>query len=169
MLKMRAHAVRGLERDALDPFVNLTMGRTEWLDNDLDAALPWIERSIELSPNYAFAIYNSALVGTLLGDGKSGETRVTKAIALSPIDPLNYAMLATRALSHAVGGDFVSASDWAASAVRSPNAHVRDLCNRSLRARIERQQPEGTALRGTAAPAETRLQQVRLLEVLSVS
>ena len=70
MLKMRAHAVRGLERDALDPFVNLTMGRTEWLDNDLDAALPWIERSIELSPNYAFAIYNSALVGTLLGDGE---------------------------------------------------------------------------------------------------
>lgn len=125
MLKMRAHAVRGLERDALDPFVNLTMGRTEWLDNDLDAALPWIERSIELSPNYAFAIYNSALVGTLLGDGKSGETRVTKAISLSPIDPLNYAMLATRALSHAVGGDFVSASDWAASAVRSPNAHVQ--------------------------------------------
>lgn len=122
---MRAHAVRGLELDALDPFVNLTMGRTEWLDNDLDAALPWIERSIELSPNYAFAIYNSALVGTLLGDGKSGETRVTKAISLSPIDPLNYAMLATRALSHAVGGDFVSASDWAASAVRSPNAHVQ--------------------------------------------
>ncbi len=82
MLKMRAHAVRGLELDALDPFVNLTMGRTEWLYNDLDAALPWIERSIELSPNYAFAIYNSALVGTLLGDGKSGEARVAKAAAL---------------------------------------------------------------------------------------
>ena len=84
MLKMRAHAVRGLELDALDPFVNLTMGRTEWLDNDLDAALPWIERSIELSPNYAFAIYNSALVGTLLGDGKSGETRVSQSNRLEP-------------------------------------------------------------------------------------
>ncbi len=69
--------------------------------------------------------YNSALVGTLLGDGKSGETRVTRAISLSPIDPLNYAMRATRALSHAVGGDFVSASEWATCAVRSPNAHVQ--------------------------------------------
>ncbi len=125
MLKMRAHAVRGLELDALDPFVNLTMGRTEWLDSDLDAALPWMERSIELSPNYAFAIYNSALVGTILGDGKSAEMRVTKAISLSPIDPLNYAMLATRALSHAVRGDYTAAADWTARAVRSPNAHVQ--------------------------------------------
>jgi len=124
-LKMRQHAVSGMELDAFDPFVNLTMGRTEWLDGDLDAALPWMERSIDLSPNYAFAIYNSALVGTLLGDGVSGETRVTKAIFLSPIDPLNYAMLATRSLSHAVRGDFVTAAEWAARAVRSPNAHVQ--------------------------------------------
>ena len=122
---MRLHAVRGMELDALDPFVNLTMGRTEWLNGDLDAALPWMERSIELSPNYAFAIYNSALVGTLLGDGDNGETRVTKAISLSPIDPLNYAMLATRALSHAVRGDFAPAAEWASRAVRSPNAHVQ--------------------------------------------
>lgn len=123
--KMRLHALRGLELDAFDPFVNLTMGRTEWLNGDLDAALPWMERSIELSPNYAFAIYNSALIGTLLGDGGSGETRVSKAISLSPIDPLNYAMLATRALSHAVRGDFISAAEWSARAVRSPNAHVQ--------------------------------------------
>ncbi|MGB9163718.1 MAG: transcriptional regulator, partial [Rhodomicrobium sp.] len=65
-----------MEIDPLDPFVNLTMGRTEWLTGNLEAALPWMERSIALSPNYAFAIYNSALVGTLLGDGENSEARV---------------------------------------------------------------------------------------------
>ena len=27
----RLHAINGMEIDPLDPFVNLTMGRTEWL------------------------------------------------------------------------------------------------------------------------------------------
>jgi TolB-like protein len=123
--KMRLHAMAGLELDPLDPFVNLTMGRTEWLTGDLEAALPWMERSISLSPNYAFAIYNSALVGALLGDGENSETKVTRAISLSPIDPLNYAMLATRALSNSVRGNYSAAAEWAERAVRSPNAHIQ--------------------------------------------
>src|SRR5258706_16154937 len=113
-----------MELGPLDPFVNLTMGRSEWLAGDLEAGLPWMERSISLSPNYAFALYNSALVGTLLGDGENNEKRVAKAISLSPIDPLNYAMLATRALPHAIRGDLAVAAEWAERAVRSPNAHI---------------------------------------------
>lgn len=123
--KTRLHAINGMEIDPLDPFVNLTMGRTEWLTGNLEAALPWMERSIALSPNYAFAIYNSALVGTLLGDGENSEARVIRAISLSPIDPLNYAMLATRALTHSVRGNYIAAAEWAERAVRSPNAHIQ--------------------------------------------
>lgn len=122
-LKTRTHAAKAMELNSLDPFVNLTMGRSEWLAGDLEA-LPWMERSISLSPNYAFALYNSALVGTLLGDGENNEKRVAKAISLSPIDPLNYAMLATRALTYAIRGDFAVAAEWAERAVRSPNAHI---------------------------------------------
>lgn len=121
----RSHAVKSMELDPLDPFVNLTMGRVEWLSGNLDGSLPWMERSIALSPNYAFAIYNSALVGTILGDGASNEGKVAKAISLSPIDPLNYAMLATRALTHCVRGNHETAAEWADRAVRSPNAHVQ--------------------------------------------
>ena len=121
----RAHATKCMELDPLDPFVNLTMGRAEWLSGDLDAGLSWIERSISLSPNYAFAIYNSALIGTLLGDGENNEMRVARAILLSPIDPLNYAMLATRALTHVIRGNHEMAAEWADRAVRSPNAHVQ--------------------------------------------
>lgn len=121
----RRYAERSMELDPLDPFINLTMGRVEWIAGRLEAGLSWMERSISLSPNYAFAIYNSALVGTLLGDGEVNEVRVTKAIALSPIDPLSYAMLATRALTYAVRGDFQTAADWANRAVQSPNAHIQ--------------------------------------------
>jgi len=121
----RIHADKSMELDPLDPFVNLTMGRAEWLFGRLEESLAWMERSIALSPNYAFAIYNSALVGTLMGEGETNEVRVTKAIALSPIDPLSYAMLATRALTYAVRGDFTKAASWADQAVRAPNAHIQ--------------------------------------------
>jgi TolB-like protein len=123
--RTRAHAVKGMELDPLDPFVNLTMGRAEWLSGNLEASLPWIERSISLRPSYAFAIYNSALVGTLLGEGEINEAKVSKAISLSPIDPLNYAMLATRALTHVIRGNYETAAIWGERAVRSPNAHVQ--------------------------------------------
>lgn len=122
--KAKAHAIKGLELDPLDPFVNLTMGRSEWLAGDLEVGQSWMERSVSLRPNYAFAIYNSALVGTLLGEGDTSEQKVAKAILLSPIDPLNYAMLATRALTHAIRGDLKLAAEWSDSATRSPNAHV---------------------------------------------
>lgn len=121
----RTHAMKGLEIDPLDPFVNLTMGRVEWLSGNLEESLPWMERSISLRPNYAFAIYNSALVGTLMGEGEANEKRVVRAISLSPIDPLNYAMLATRALTYSVRGDYETAAMWADRAVLSPNAHVQ--------------------------------------------
>jgi DNA-binding winged helix-turn-helix (wHTH) protein/tetratricopeptide (TPR) repeat protein len=123
--KARGHADRGMELDPLDPFVNLTMGRVEWIAGKLETSLGWIERSISLSPNYAFAIYNSALVGTLLGEGEANEARVMKAIVLSPIDPLSYAMLATRALTYAVRSDYPAAAEWANRAVQSPNAHIQ--------------------------------------------
>jgi hypothetical protein len=46
------------------------------------------------------------------------------AMALSPLDPLYYAMSATRALSHIVSGDEDDAAVWAEKAARSPGAHV---------------------------------------------
>jgi TolB-like protein len=121
----RLHALKGLELDPLDPFVNLTMGRADWLSGDLESSAPWIERAISLNPNFALAIYNSALVGTLIGDGESNEPKIVRAIALSPIDPMNYAMLATRALTHTVRGEHMAAVEWADRAVRAPNAHVQ--------------------------------------------
>lgn len=58
------------------------------------------------------------------GEGQQSEENTAKAISISPIDPLNYAMLATRALSHFVRGDDQTVVEWADCAIRAPNAHV---------------------------------------------
>lgn len=118
------HAERGMELDPLDPFANLTVGRAAMLLGDMDSALSWFDRSVQLNPNYAMAIYNGALVNAIKGAGQESEQGAMKAIALSPVDPLHYAMLTTRALSHIVRGDYAAAIGWAERGARAPNAHT---------------------------------------------
>ena len=96
----RRFAERGLELDPLDPFVNFTMGRTYWLEGDLETSLSWLERATDISPNYAQGMYARAWTEALSGKATDGRTHIDLAMRLSPLDPLYYAMLATRAFSH---------------------------------------------------------------------
>jgi TolB-like protein len=120
----RCCAERGLALDALDPFVNFTMGRSYWLAGDLDDSLSWLERATSISPNYAHGIYARAWTEAIAGDAAQGRMHVDLAMRLSPIDPLYYAMLATRAFTHMVAGEDAEAADWAERGARSPGAHV---------------------------------------------
>ena len=117
-------AVRGLELDPMDPFVNFTMGRTFWLEGDLEGSLVWLERATSISPSYAQGLYARAWTESLAGRGVEGRRHVDFAMRLSPIDPLYYAMLATRAFTHMVMGEYAEAAEWAERAARSPGAHV---------------------------------------------
>ena len=123
-LLARRFAERGWELDPLDPFVNFTMGRTYWLTGDLDSSLSWLERATDVSPNYAQGIYARAWTEALAGRALEGRRHVDLAMRLSPIDPLHYAMLGTRAFTHMVLGEDAAAADWAERAARSPGAHV---------------------------------------------
>lgn len=120
----RQFAERAMEHDPLDPFVNFVMGRSFWLKGDLDNSLGWLERSTQISPNYAQGIYARAWTEALSGDGAKSRENVDLAMQLSPLDPLYYAMLGTRSLSHMVDGDNEEAALWADKAARSPGAHV---------------------------------------------
>jgi TolB-like protein/Tfp pilus assembly protein PilF len=120
----RRFALRGLELDPVDPFVNFTMGRTFWLEGDLETSLVWLERATAISPNYAQGIYARAWTESLAGRGLEGRRSVDLAMRLSPLDPLYYAMLATRAFTHMLTGEFAEAAAWAERAARSPGAHV---------------------------------------------
>ncbi len=120
----RRFAERGLELDPLDPFVNFAMGRTYWLEGDLETSLGWLERATDLSPNYAQGIYARAWTEALAGRASDGRRHVDLAMRLSPLDPLHYAMQATRAFTHMVVGEDTEAAQWAERGARSPGAHV---------------------------------------------
>lgn len=120
----RRFAERGLELDPLDPFVNFTMARTYWLEGDLDTSLSWLERATDISPHYAQGIYARAWTEALAGRAADGRQHVDLAMRLSPLDPLHYAMLATRAFTHMVLSEDAEAAHWAERGARSPGAHV---------------------------------------------
>ena len=120
----RRSAERALELDSLDPFANFTMGRSYWLEGDLDASLGWLERATTICPNYAQGMYARAWTEALAGSASEGRGHVDLAMRLSPIDPLYYAMMATRCFTHMVLGQDEEAADWADRAARSPGAHV---------------------------------------------
>ena len=119
----RRCAERGVELDPFDPFVNFTMGRSFWLAGDLENGLSWLQRATTLSPNFAQGLYSRALMETLTGHWREGRQHADLAQRLSPLDPLFYAMLGTRAFSHIAEGDDAEAASWAERAARAPGAH----------------------------------------------
>jgi TolB-like protein len=120
----RDYAQRGVDIDPLDPFVNFTMGRTYWLDGDLDRSLSWLERATSLSPNYAQGIYAQAWTELMADTTVSARQHVDLAMQLSPLDPLYYAMLSLRGLTYIAAGDDQSGAEWAERGARAPGAHA---------------------------------------------
>ena len=124
MTLARRHAEHGLERDDLDPFVSFNMGRSFWLEGDLEQSLSWLERATELSPSYAQGLYSRAWADTLSGRAAQGHESINSAMSLSPLDPLLYAMLGTRAMAFCISGQYGEAAKWADKAAHSPGAHI---------------------------------------------
>jgi TolB-like protein len=120
----RLSAERALELDAADPFANLVFGRSFWLSGNLAGSLPWIERALLLNPNYAQADYAHAFADALMCRGEDGQRHADRAMTLSPIDPMSYAMMGSRALSHAVRGEYAAAAHWSERAALAPNSHI---------------------------------------------
>jgi len=120
----RRSAETALALDPLDPFCNLVLGRTCWLTGDLEGALPWLDRAVDLNPNYAQGKYAGAWTRTLLGEGRTGRELVAAAEALSPLDPLLYGMRGVRAFSHMILDEPEEAALWGERAARTPRAHA---------------------------------------------
>ncbi|WP_230293896.1 winged helix-turn-helix domain-containing protein [Croceicoccus sp. Ery5] len=119
----RAAAERAVALDPLDPFVNLVMGRVQWIEGDLDGSLAWLARSTKLSPNYAQAVYVSGLTQTLTGAADPAIDNLDLALGLSPLDPLRYGMLSSRGMANILSGNLEEAIRWSEMAVHSPGAH----------------------------------------------
>jgi hypothetical protein len=74
--------------------------------------------------NYAQGIYARGWAESLAERSIEGRKHVDLAMRLSPLDPLHYAMVGTRAFIHMMQGEDTEAADWAERAARAPGAHV---------------------------------------------
>ena len=116
-------ASRALQIDPQDPFASFNMGRALWLEGDVYGGITWLDRALIVNPNYAQCYYTMGLTRLLSGSADLAQGATDKAIHLSPLDPLLYAMLSTKALSHIANEDFAAAGMLAEKAVHVPGAH----------------------------------------------
>ena len=110
--------------DDRDPAAHWAMGRALWLRGQPDQAVVELDKTVDLSPNFALGHYTLAFVGSQSGDPRAAMESSDRSRHLSPFDPLMFAMMATRALAHFRMGQYEEAADWAVKAVARPNAHV---------------------------------------------
>jgi hypothetical protein len=77
-----------------------------------------------LSPNFAQGIYARAWTETMAGNALDARRHVDLAMRLSPLDPLYYAMLSSRGLTHIAQGEDAASAEWTERGARAPGAHV---------------------------------------------
>ncbi|MES0882777.1 winged helix-turn-helix domain-containing tetratricopeptide repeat protein [Roseibium sp. SCP14] len=119
----RRAAERAIELDPMDPFANFSMGRSLWLVGDLNGAQGWLKRSTSLSPSFAQGFYARAWTEMVSCCSETGRKLSDQARNLSPLDPLLYGMLGTRALCLMMEDRNEEAAMWADRAANAPGAH----------------------------------------------
>lgn len=119
----RRFAEISIELDPVDPFCNFTLGRAHWLRGDPEAGMPWIDRSVELSPNFAQGFYAHGWADVMAGRSADALKQLETAVTLSPLDPFLYAMQAARGLAYLQLEDNDNAVLWAEKGARAPGAH----------------------------------------------
>jgi DNA-binding SARP family transcriptional activator/TolB-like protein len=120
-------AGQSLSADDRDPAAHWAMGRALWLQGEPGEAIAELERSVDLSPSFALGHYTLGFVYAQSGDPQAAIHATDYSRQLSPFDPLQFAMLASRALAHIRLGERDQAAEWAVRATRRPNAHVHIL------------------------------------------
>ena len=86
--------------------------------HDLDTAADFVERALMLDPNLAAAWEYSGAIRAWLSDADTAVERLTRALRLSPLDPLlprRYNMIG---FSHFIAGRYEEALSWAKRALR---------------------------------------------------
>jgi len=129
-----AAAAQGVMADERDPAVHWAMGRALWLRCQWDESEESLERSVELSPNFALGHYNLSFLRSVVGSPQVAIDDADLSRRLSPYDPMMFGMLATRAMSLVRLGRFEEAAYWGTKAAARPNAfpHIHAIASYSL-------------------------------------
>src|SRR5262249_49835160 len=147
-------AAQGIMADERDPAVHWAMGRALWLRGRPDESVVALERSIDLSPNFALGHYNLAFVRSIVGDARVAISSSDFSRQLSPFDPMLFGMLATRAMALVRLGQFEEAAGWAVKAAARPNAfphiHAIAACTLALAGSLDEARSYAATVRRTA-------------------
>jgi DNA-binding SARP family transcriptional activator/TolB-like protein/Tfp pilus assembly protein PilF len=122
-----ATACKSMVADDRDPAAHWAMGRAFWLRGRQQESLDELEKSVELSPNFALGHYTLGFVQCQSGDPRMAIASTDFSRQLSPFDPLMFGMLASRAIAHVRLGQYQDAADWAVKGAIRPNAHEHIL------------------------------------------
>lgn len=117
-------AEKAIELDPFDPFCNLVLSRAKWIDRKLYEAMSWVDRSIGLNPNYAFALFNSGKFRAFACEANQSDELIQTSIGLSPIDPHLQSMLCIRAIAAFAKDDSENAVHHALKSLNAPNPHL---------------------------------------------
>ncbi|MEO1199644.1 MAG: transcriptional regulator [Pseudomonadota bacterium] len=118
-----SEAKQALEINPDEPFANFCMGRALWLSHDAEASVAWLDRGLKINPNYAHCHYTKGLVLNMKGDYVPSHSATKRAMALSPLDPLYYGMLANQTLNEIAQDNLDGAMVLAEKAVHSPGTY----------------------------------------------
>jgi DNA-binding SARP family transcriptional activator len=120
-------AGQSLMVDDRDPAAHWAMGRALWLRGRHDQSIIELERTIDLSPNFALGHYTLAFIQSQSGDARAAIASSDHSRHLSPFDPLLFGMLGARAMALVRLQRFDEAAEWAVKAAARPNAHAHIL------------------------------------------
>lgn len=153
----RVLAHRAVEADRIDAFAHFNVGRSLWLEGQLEDSIGWFDRATSLSPNFAQGVYNRGLVGTMVGNVEHADADLTLALELSPLDPLAYAMVSSRALIQVQLDDFEKAADLGARAALMPGAHKHIVLIAALTAQLAGREKDAQSWLATARKSDPDL------------
>ncbi len=98
MIKAVELAEQVMVEDAVDLYVNLGQSLMSFIVQGSDVGLDGLERTIDLSPNYATAHFDLARTRVMAGQFESGRKSLDLSLRLNPIDPYKQTALATQVL-----------------------------------------------------------------------
>jgi TolB-like protein len=90
-----------------------------FVSSDVETGADLVDRAVQLNPNLAAAWYFSSRVRVLLDEPEVAIEHATRAMRLSPLDPLTFLMQYSTALAHFHTGRYDEAGPWAERAKRA--------------------------------------------------
>jgi TolB-like protein/DNA-binding SARP family transcriptional activator len=118
-------ARRALDCDIAEPMAFAVYGHiVSYLHKDFELAFQNFAAALDINPNAAQAWSWSAVARAWLGDGKRAIEEISKAIALSPYDPLMYAYTSNAGLAYLADGQYDRAIEYLLRSLRENQTYT---------------------------------------------